>query len=195
MVIAQNDEAFVDSLVAQKMAELEMQDNPEYFFRKNYCDGNIQIIILPNGDMCTSKSTYYSSYVFWKGEEGKMTIQKFDNCGSHSPISIALNKTISKSLKDRQDLKADQVKPYAGEKVDENVFGNMSVKSCHKEYKFAFGKETFEKSFNESDVRNDSKHQNVNAKYNQSLQLIKLDNEVSKILQNLEEAGRFLREN
>lgn len=72
MVIAQNDEAFVDSLVAQKMAELEMQDNPEYF---------------------------------------------------------------------------------------------------------------------------DSKHQNVNAKYNQSLQLIKLDNEVSKILQNLEEAGRFLREN
>ncbi len=42
---AQNDEAFVDALVAQKMAELEMQENPEYFFRKDYCDGNIQMFI------------------------------------------------------------------------------------------------------------------------------------------------------
>ena len=65
----QNDEAFVDALVAQKMAELEMQQHPEYFLRKDYCDGNIQMFIMPDGKHCASKSTYYTVYVFWKEGE------------------------------------------------------------------------------------------------------------------------------
>ena len=74
----QNDEAYVDAMVAQKMAELELQQNPEYFFRKDYCDGNIQMFNLPGGKLCTSKSTYYSVYVFWSEDEDVMKLQKFD---------------------------------------------------------------------------------------------------------------------
>lgn len=192
---AQNDEAFVDTMVAQKMAELEMQDNPEYFFRKSYCEGNIQMFILPSGKMCTSKSTYYTTFIFWKDAMDNMMIQKFDNCGSFTPITITINKIVSKSLKDKQALKTGEVKPYKGEEVDDNAFGNMSVKSCHKEYKFVFGNKTFDKSFKEFDLTNDSKYKNLNLKHNQSLQLITLDNELSKILQDFEEAGRFIREN
>lgn len=71
----------------------------------------------------------------------------------------------------------------------------MSVKSCHKEYKFVFGKESYEKSFKEFDLTTDSKHKNVNLKYNQSLQLIALDTEITSLMQNLEEAGKFIRKN
>ncbi len=195
IIFAQNDEAFVDTMVAQKMAEFEMQDIPEYFFRKNYCDGNIQMMILPNGKMCTSKSTYYTTYVFWKVDEENMKVQKFDNCGSFNALNVRLNKEIMKSLKDKQALKTGEVKPYEGVKIDDNAFGNMSVKSCHKEYKFVFGDQIFEKSFKEFDLTNDSKYKNINAKHNQSLQLIILDNELSNLLQSLEESGKFIREN
>ncbi|SRX56039.1 hypothetical protein [Aequorivita sp. CIP111184] len=192
---AQNDEAFVDSLVSQKMAELEMQENPEYFFRKDYCDGNIQMFTMPDGSLCTSTSTYYSVYLFWKVEEERMMVQKFDNCGSYMPLTIGISKTIKKVLKDKEPLKKDEVKPYEGEKIDENAFGNLSVKSCQKEYKFVLNNDVFEKSFKEFDLTNDSKYKNVNADHNKSLELIKLDNDISEMIKHFEESGRFFREN
>lgn len=195
IIFAQNDEAFVNSMVAQKMAELEMKENPEYFFRKSYCDGNSQMIILPTGKICTSQSTYYTTYVFWKDENEKMTVQKFDNCGSFKPVILGFNKVIAKSLKEKQALKKEEVKLNNEDKIDENSIGNKSIKSCHTEYKFVFGKNIFEKTFKESDLTKDSKHKNENLKHNQSLQLISLDTEITDLLQNLEEAGGFLREN
>lgn len=191
---SQNDEAFVDALVAQKMAELEMQGNPEYFYRKDYCDGNILMFTMPNGELCTSKSTYYSVYVFWK--DGKtMKIQKFDNCGSYKTIIVAPDKNITKILREKQALEEGEVKPYQGRKVDTNAFDNMTVQSCHKVFKFVLEGAVIEKSFNEFDLTNDSKYANVNAKHNNALPLVALDAEVSKLLKSLEERGRFFREN
>ena len=115
IVFSQNDEAFVDSMVVQKMAELELQQNPEYFYRKDYCDGNIQMFNLPDGKLCTSKSTYYSVYLFWKEDDDIVKLQKFDNCGSFIPLSISRKKTIEKFLKDKQALKQGDIKPYEGE--------------------------------------------------------------------------------
>ncbi|PHR12750.1 MAG: hypothetical protein COA40_07640 [Aequorivita sp.] len=191
---AQNDEAFVDILVAQKMAELELQQNPEYFYRKDYCDGNIQMFNLPDGKLCTSKSTYYSVYVFWREDEDVMKLQKFDNCGSFMPISISRKKTIEKFFKDKQALKQGEIKPYEGEKVDENAYGNMTVNSCHKEYKFVFDGKSFEKNFREFDLTNESKYKNVNAEHNKSLPLVKLDILLSEMFKNMEDSGSLLRE-
>lgn len=191
---AQNDEAFVDRQVAQKMAELEMQENPERFYRKDFCDGNIQMFTMPDGKLCTSTSTYYSVYVFWKEDEKIMKLQKFDNCGSFKPISISISKEMSKILKDRETLKKEEVKPYEGDKVDTNAFDNMAVKSCHKEFKFFFGKQQIEKSFKEFDLSNDSKYKNINAEHNNSLNLIVLDKEISELVKNFEQGGKFFRE-
>jgi hypothetical protein len=191
---AQNDEAFVDNLVSQKMAELELQANPERFYRKDYCEGNIQMFTLPDGKLCTSTSTYFSVYVFWKEDDKIMKLQKFDNCGSFKPISVGISKEMSKILKNKEALKTEEVKPYEGEKVDNNAFGNMSVSSCHKEYKFVFGRDAFEKSFKEFDLSNDSKYKNVNAEHNNSLELVSLDKEISELVKNFEESGKFFRE-
>lgn len=192
--LAQNDEAFVDSLVAQKMAELEMQQNTEYFFRKEYCEGNIRMFTMPDGKLCTSKSTYYAVYVFWKEDADVVKLQKFDNCGSFMPISISKKKTTEKFFKDKDALKNGEVKPYKGEKIDTNAFGNMAVQSCHKEYKFVFDGKSFEKHFREFDLTNDSKYKNVNAEHNNSLELIKLDTVISEMIKSYDEKGKFFRE-
>lgn len=191
---AQNDEAYVDSMVAQKMAELELQQNPEYFFRKDYCDGNIQMFNLPDGRLCSSKSTYYSVYVFWKEDKDIIKLQKFDNCGSFMPITLSRKKTFEKIFKEIEALRQGEVKPYKGEKVDTQAFGNMSVQSCHKEYRFVFDGKPFEKKFREFDLTNDSKYKNVNAEHNNSLELIKLDAVISEMVKNLDENGKFFRE-
>lgn len=192
---AQNDEAFVDSIVAQKMAELEMQGNPEYFFRKDYCEGNVQMFTMPDGTLCTSTSTYYSVYVFWRESDEILRVQKFDNCGSYRPMPIYIQKSLARIFKNKESIKEENVKPYEGEKVDENPFGNMSVKDCYKKYKFVFGGDTFEKTFKEFDLTNDSKYKNINAGHNNALTLIELDKELSEAIKILDETGKFFREN
>ena len=192
--ISQNDEAFVNSLIAQKMAELEMQANPEYFFRKDYCDGNIQMFTMPDGKLCTSTSTYYAVYVFWKEDENTFSFQKFDNCGPYLPIVISLQKPMEKLLKKKESFKKENVKPYEGEKVDENAYGNMVVSNCVKEYKFVLDGVAIEKSFKEFDLTNDSKYKNIHFGYNNSLALIEFDNQISEMIKYMEENGKFFRE-
>ncbi|MDN3723663.1 hypothetical protein QRD02_04665 [Aequorivita sp. SDUM287046] len=195
MGFAQNDETFVDALVNQKLAELEMQQHPEYFLRKNYCEGNVQMFVMPNGKHCASKGTYYSVFVFWKEGEDVMKVQKFDNCGKFAPIPIAMGKNIKKILKDKETLKTEEVKPFKSEKVDENAFDNMSVTSCHTAYKFVLAQEVIEKWFSEFDLTNSSKNKNVNADHNKSLLIIKLDKDLSEMIKHFEETGTFVRQN
>ncbi len=190
----QHDEAYVNALVAQKMAELEMQDNPAYFYKKDYCLGHIQMFMLPNGERCTSESTYYAVYVFWQKEDKQWGLQKFDNCGTFRPFTVDFGKDIEKALKNRDALITDEVKPYKGEQIDDNAFGNMKVQACRKEYQFVFGGTSFEKSFKEFDLSNDSKYKNVNAQYNNNLPLVKLDAALSEMIKSLEEGGKFFRE-
>jgi len=191
---SQNDEAYVNALVSQKMAELEMQANSEYFFRKDYCEGNIQMFTMPDGKLCTSTSTYYAVYVFWKKDQHAFNFQKFDNCGSFMPITISLKKPLEKLLKNKESLIKENVKPYEGEKVDAAAYGNMSVSNCVKEYKFVLDGATIEKKFKEFDLTNDSKYKNIHFEHNNSLALIEFDKQISEMLQFMEKNGKFFRE-
>jgi hypothetical protein len=194
MVFSQNDEAFVDSQVTQKTAGLKMQENPLFFSRKDYCKGNVQMFTMPSGKLCTSKSTYYAVYVFWEESNKDLTVQKFDNCGSFVPITVNGEKIIKLLTSKAEELKTQNVKPYKGEKIDKNAFGNMTVQSCAKEYTFNMNGNSFEKNFNEYDLTNDSKYKNVNAEYNNSLTLIELDKLLSNFINAFESKGKFIRE-
>lgn len=189
---AQNDKAFVEAQVAQKMAELEMQQNPLYFYKMDYCDGNVQTFTLPDGISCTSTTTYYEVYVFWKEAEDVMKFQKFDNCGSFIPFNIIFSRPMNKILEDGKTLKKEVVKPYNKEVVDSANSEIITNEQCHTDYKFVFGGSVFQKSFKQLDLDNDS--ENKNFKYNSALHLIKLDAEISKLLRAFEADGKFFRE-
>ncbi len=191
---AQNDEAFVNTQVAQKIAELELQSIPEYFSRKEYCIGNIQMFVMPDGSNCSSSFTYYSTYVFWM--EGELLkIQKFDNCGSFIPLTIGGEKLFKKITSTADDLKQGEVKPYETETPPTNTTANMSVQSCRKEYFFNINSQTFQKKFKEYDLTSDPANKNIHSKYNNSLALIELDKEVTELVSELEKKGKFIRQN
>ncbi|WP_310993021.1 hypothetical protein [Aequorivita marina] len=195
ILVAQNDEAYVTDLVAQKIAGLKLQGNAMFFSRKDYCEGNVQMFTMPDGSFCTSKATYYSVYVFWQEEGDVIKVQKFDNCGSFKPITINGQK-ILKFLKSNSDeLYSQEVKPYKNEKSEQDEFANMAVKSCTKEYYFSLNGKSFEKSFTELDLNTSSKYKNENAGYNKGLELTSLDKDITKFIDNFENRGRFIREN
>ena len=171
-----------------------MQSNPEYFSRKDYCIGKIQMFVMPDGSNCSSRSTYYSTYVFWK--EGELLkIQKFDNCGSFEPLTIGGEKLFKKITNTAEALKKEEVKPYESATTPENNTANMSVESCRKEYFFKINSQTFQKEFKEYDLTSDPTNKNINAKHNNSLALIDLDKEVSELIDELERKGKFYRQN
>lgn len=192
---AQNDEAYVDGMASQKMAELEMQGHSEYFLRKHYCEGNIQMFVMPDGTHCASKSTYYSIEVFWRENEEVMRFQKFDNCGSFSPLPFGISKNMKKILKDKAALAEEEVKPFKNDTEHPNPYGNMSVKDCHVNYSFVFSGQAFEKNFREIDLTDSPKSKNLNADHNNALLLIKLEKEISNVFTHFETNGRFFREN
>ncbi|MAP81268.1 MAG: hypothetical protein CL526_09290 [Aequorivita sp.] len=192
--LAQNDEAYVDSLVSEKFAELESQQNKEYFSRKDYCKGKVMIFTLPNGEVCTSRTTYYAVYVFWRESENTYKLQKFDNCGSFRPLTIERNSHFKNLLSKVEILKSEVVKPFKAENIEDHPTGNMTVKSCHKEFKFALNGDKFEKKYDEFDLEKESTYRNLNAEYNNSLNLVKLSNHISEIVDKHEESGNFYRE-
>ncbi|HLW31792.1 MAG TPA: hypothetical protein VKX40_05995 [Aequorivita sp.] len=191
-VFGQNDEAFVEAQISQIKAELEMQQVSEYFMRKDFCEGNIQIFKMPNGGMCASTSTYYSVYVFWKSED-KTIVQKVDNCGTYEKITIDDSTLLDKVSGLKDQLQKDDVKPYQSERIDDSPFGNMKVEDCRKEFTFHFDDHDFTKEFKEYDLSNESKFPNVHADYNNNLPLIKLDRNITRLLADLESNGKFRR--
>lgn len=191
-VFGQNDEAFVEAQLSQIKAELEMQQVSEYFMRKDYCQGNIQIFKMPNGSMCASTSTYYSVYVFWKNED-KTIVQKVDNCGTYEKITIEESPLLEKVSNLKHQLQKEEVKPYKSEIEDPSPFGNMQVEDCRKEFTFHYDDLDFTKGFKEYDLSNESKFPNVNADYNNNLPLIKLDRNITRLLADLESNGKFRR--
>ena len=192
VVFAQHDEAFVNAQLTHIKAELVKQQVPEYFVRKDYCEGNVQMFKMSDGSMCASSSTYYSVYVFWRNEDGTF-IQKIDNCGGFEKIKIVDSFLLDRvsSLKDQ--LQKEDVKPYTTEKQDLSPFGNMTVEDCKKEFTFHFGELDFIKEFKEYDLSSNSKFPNVNAAYNNELPLIQLDRDVTEIVADLELKRKFRR--
>lgn len=194
-VMAQNDEDFVDRLVMQKTAELEIQGNRHFFTRKEYCVGHIEMFTMPDGSLCTSKSTYYAVYVFWKEGDDGLRIQKFDNCGAYIPVAVPYIRKLSRITQNKEALAKEEIKAYESEEKDQDPYGNMEVESCQKEYFFSLNGSVFEKRFHNYDITEDSRFKNKNASHNRSLQLIHLEKELAATIKNLETKGRFYREN
>lgn len=193
IAFSQNDEAFVDSQVSQFIAQLGEQSQP-VFSRKNYCEGKIEMFKMPDGKMCSSKSTYYSVFVFWNENE-KNNVKKFDNCGAFETVALEDDDLIQRVSKIKKELQKEEVKSYKAENQDKTPFGNMNVEDCRKEYSFNFGSENFKKSFKEFDLGNDSNSPNVNAHSNNSLSLVVLDKELATVISGLEGEGKFRRIN
>jgi len=109
MSFAQNDEAYVNSLISEFTQSLKNRNIDTFFITERYCLGKTRIFTLENGRMCTSQGTYYEVYVFWQ-EEGKSFIKKIDNCGLLSSLELANDQIFAFVSSNSKDLKQNTVK-------------------------------------------------------------------------------------
>lgn len=188
----QNDRAYVDAQLTEIASELRALQITEYLIRKDYCEGNIRIFKMPNGSMCASASTYYSAYVIWKNENSTW-VKKVDNCGAFDKIPVEELSLFEKVANLKHQLQKDDVKPYESEAPDPAPFGNMEVKDCWKEFTFHLNDLAFTKKYKEYDLEEGTRFPNVNAHYNNNLPLVQLDEDITRLVSDMESKGKFRR--
>jgi len=185
---SQRDEAYVNDLTNYFGVSLKDKGVTNYFIYKPYCVGEIQMFMI-DGKMCTSKGTYYQSYVIWN-EEGVDYIKKFDNCGSYKTAKLS-DTAISDFVANHYPaLKDDEVKPYRSSAYTGTPELRKTPSPCFKYYSFHKDDRAFEKQFNDFDISNDSEGENLNYTFNQTLKLI----ELNQMMNNIIVSNDFVRE-
>lgn len=188
---AQNDKAYVDSLVSEFTKSLESRDIDDYFYMYNYCNGRTEMFKLEDGNMCISKGTYYEVYVFWNEEKESM-IKKIDNCGLYFSLPLWDFKIIEFVELMRQALEKGVVKKYEVENPENVPIQSAEVHPCIRSFKFRNENNSFGQTYNLYDLTNESKYENLNFEYNNNLEIVALGKLIDNTL--LEMESKFRRQ-
>lgn len=178
--IAQNEEKFVDSLVSKFTTSLVERDINSNVVAKRFCMGTIEMFQMPDGTMCSSKRTYFSSYVLWT-EDSKPMIKKFDNCGMFYSIEQSSTAIIEFLNSNKNELLMTAVKKYAASR-ETNPTLSAEVHACGRDFIFNFDGEISTQNYQLFDLTNDSEFPNINYEYNQGLKVVALDSMLDAII-------------
>lgn len=191
---AQKDKAAVDTMVAQFTQSLEDRGVLNYFSTTRYCDGNIEMIQMPNGRLCASKGTFYEVYVFWQ-EESKNYGKKIDNCGIFASIELTNGSVYEYFMDHVSDFEKNPVKPYSISKKESGpvVGQGTEIHNCHHAFTFKDFDDKFSQSYNLFDLTNDAEEANINYEYNKGLTLVTLDMMLDEAIIAIEESPNFIR--
>ncbi len=181
------------SIQEKNISEYKLQNVTEnfdakkvsYIGLKKYCVGGIRIK-MPNEKDCKNCYSQNDIYIFW-AENNKSYVQKFDNCSEFNVIEIFDFRPIDFLKSNTSELQSENVKKF---QIDKDTYSTVSH-SCFRNYIFNDGQTKYEKKFDTYDLSNEN--DNMNFKTNNSLQLIKLDNKLNKIIMRLESENRFER--
>lgn len=187
--VAQNDKAYVDSLVSDFTNSLNNNAVSDYFYMVKFCDGHMEMFTLKDGKTCMSKGTYYEVYVFWK-EENKAMIKKIDNCGMFSSLSLSDGDLFDFAKNNSQQIQEGEVKKYAV-KTPENVPKQRSeIHSCKRKFQFNLNSNSFKQEYNLYDLTNGSKYENLNYKSNNNLKIVELEKMTDAVITKMESKFR-----
>ena len=188
---AQNDKAYVESLISDFTSNLKNNAVNDYFYMYKFCEGHIEMFTVKDGRMCTSNGTYYEVYVFWK-EEDQAMVKKIDNCGLFTSIALDDGALADFAKNNSKQLKNGKVKKYAVQNPENVPTQRTEIHSCKRIFQFNEANNSFGQEYNLYDLTNDSKYENLNYKSNNDLKVVelekKIEDEVSKI------AAKFRRE-
>ncbi|GAA4149872.1 hypothetical protein GCM10022217_02310 [Chryseobacterium ginsenosidimutans] len=157
--------------------------NIDFIAYKSYSVGSIRLIEKdPNShDNCIPD---YPIYLIWS-ENNKEYIQMFDNCGSFFPLELD-NSDITNFVNENFEIiKSEKIKFYQTNKSTVSMIDHSTFKQ------FLISKSDFE-TYNDFDIYNLSSKSgslNINAKYNNNLKIVSLNNLIEKKIKNL----RFIK--
>lgn len=189
--VAQNDKAYVASLVSDFTMNLKNEAVNDYFYMYKFCEGHIEMFTIENGRICTSKGTYYEVYVFWK-EGDKAMVKKIDNCGLFNSLSLDDGDVLDFAKNNNKQLKKEEVKKYAVKNPENVPIQRTEIHSCKRKFQFNLDNNSFEKDFNLYDLTNESKYENLHYESNNSLKIVELEKKIDVIVSKI--ASKFRRE-
>ena len=180
VAVAQNDEAYVDSLTKEFTQKLVERDITNYFTVKRYCSGKIEMFqIGKERKMCTSKGTYYKVFVVWK-EEQTVHVKKIDNCGLFYSISLIDSNLFDFFVQNKTDLATEEVKQYKSATYTGKPELRKQPQPCFRSFSFTETRNTSEVSYNLFDISN--KEDNLNFDDNNQRKVVILDTKLDAIL-------------
>ncbi|GHC52296.1 hypothetical protein GCM10008083_15130 [Ulvibacter litoralis] len=187
---AQHDEAYLNGLVSGFTSSLKSKNIDTYLISKRYCIGNIEIFQLGDGSLCASKSTYFEVYLFWlEGEVAK--IKKIDNCGLYTTLELSNSNIMDFMGIYKNDIKQNPVKHYQFASKGSGPIQSTEIHSCSRviEYRDGTGLE-INQLYNLFDITNDAMEENINFEYNNTLNIISLDEMMSNAIEKVEDQFR-----
>jgi hypothetical protein len=183
---AQRDEAYVDNLLAEFTAKLEERSIFSWFSVKRYCTGSVEMFQMEDGSWCSSKGTYFETYVVWVEEDGTTMIKKLDNCGLFYSIPLKSN-DLSKFVNDNiYDFTANSVRNYQAENITRTPEQRTSIHSCKRSYVFKRKGSISKSTYNLYDLTTSEEHPNVHYEYNNSLKIVELDQKMDEVFESLQ---------
>ena len=162
----------VDSIISKEVKQLKENGIDKFFFLQKFCVGCDEIITA-NKVECELK--YYQLYLFWQ-ENNKSYFRKIEKCNSKK-IKISGNFINKFYIKNIDIIKNENVKEYQTGK-DEYIMVDHS--SFSKLYFFIDGN-LITKQIDYFNLES-QETPNINYEYNNSLKLVKLNRECSKII-------------
>ncbi|MBZ0328632.1 MAG: hypothetical protein K8F54_13575 [Altibacter sp.] len=192
VLIAQHDEAYVEDLVSEFTKKLAEREIDTWFSNKRYCKGAIEIFTLEDGSLCSSKETYFQVYLFWM-DEGKPMIKKFDNCGRYYSLELQDASLLDFFQNNKEALKSGLVKNYQAKSISGVPKLNTETYPCSRGFQFKTAGDWFGQTYNLFDLSNDSDSSNMNADYNNALEIVALDALLDKTIEAME--PKFRRQN
>ena len=174
------DEAFLDNQVEAFSQELKDRGINQLVVYKSYCVGENRIITIKD-KVCTSKGTYYRSFVIWK--EGEYDyIRKFDICGSFRSVKLSDSSLSDFYESEWSALLDDEVKPYRSETYSGIPERRKDAYPCMREVEFNSENKLVHKKFDLFSLGNESDGKNLNYDFNQTLKLVELHKRIEKVI-------------
>lgn len=181
--LAQRDLAFVNQQVDAFSKELAIEGVQNWMWTMRYCDGGTQMFRMPDGSNCFSKGTYYALYLFYPNGEDKMKVKKFDNCGSFYPIDLSDNSILTTMSSSWAELEKEEVKPYRAETRSTSPEQRTAIHNCRRQLQFKNKDQRLDKLYNLFDLVEEG---NLSYQSNSNLNLIKLDDQMGQLIDQLE---------
>lgn len=181
----QRDLTFVEQQLDAFGQELAIQGATQWVTTKRYCEGRTEMFRMRDGSWCSSKGTYYASYVFWLETPAKLKMRKFDNCGGFDLKTIDLPKDnpIASLFMSFDEIEKEEVLDYKTAVRNTQPEQRTAIYNCKRDFRFQKDGKSFEKHFSLFDLSNDSDQANLNYERNNSLKLAQLNKAIDALLE------------
>ena len=192
--LAQNkDKAYVEEQLLTFEASLKAKGITDFFYTQRFCNGTIEMFVMPDGTKCFSSGNYIASYVFWKEDDVAFSKQ-IDNCGMFETVPLENPLFFDDVMKHYNTYQNKPVKTYMVSRKKNEPSSRTAIENCLRVFKFNQGEVSFKQYFKLIDLTSVEEEPNIHYSYNKELEIVALDKKLDSIIPALKNHPNYKRQ-